>query len=1084
MKKNRVAGLLFVVCAVALLGFMDGRPQSRPAKRQLENPVHLQADLEATDLRIEPVRPTAATAAKVFLTVRNRGEEPARASSLSLRANGKKIRVQAVGPLKPGEKRNVSFDWTPDASGLCLLVAWVYSSGLREISMSNNMQHRQVIVLGKDLAEARIRVLKVALSPQNPQPGEVATASLTVKNAGAKAVKNFPLRLRLGRKAAKWLCLQELAAGEEKQLKFHWRVQPGDDRLEVSAKPEETSGPARPVRKKEEDDDGQRPEEQDLPVAYEMHPTNAPDLKIPRMSVQVVRDEEGERGVLRHLYSISFEVTNISAVDLNGPFSTKVTLEGEADRLKSEPLPVQIYTKNGLRAGESVTYQWNVSLGHDVLKATAWADYDLKHRETEERNNSRTASCDTRKDEVGQWKSLGPVRIEGEWDTDAGYPAVGRLHRLAFDCENPDIMYASATRCGIWRSKDGGRSWHPVGDSLPTMGFLGLAADPFEKGLVYAIGIEYGGHGGIFRSETYGEGWVVINTDFHGEASYTKLVPNKNERGVYYATNASGLWKSTDGCRTWTQLFRAKAGVTTGEPLDIVLAEKDYRGIFMVVAPDGTSQATIAKSLDGGQTWTYITNNLPNDGYSGRITLHQQDPRIMYAAFKQPSTTPYTVRVYKSTDRGETWQKISSFQPLPDWNPRENANVMRTDPDDPNTVFICGVNIYRSNDGGQSFQAVSQVHADQHFLVFHPTNHNIVFALNDGGIYRSSDRTKTWESWSHNLPNVEFWDIGVSTTNPSMVVGGTQDNGSISTFGSANWWNFQGGDGGTTLVNPKDDTEIYAMTQFANSWARYVVKRENPVRGGGRPQPPAVWEYHAANGGLENTGGITVPSADINPVNPQELAICADDLYVTKNKGVAWTKALEKERYGNIIRTCYDGSGKLYAVADSGEVLLSKKEARNDFAVISSSSVDSLASWPTDIHVDRDGNVLVAYDPMTYGGGGLTQGKVWMLSLKADGTYQSEDITANLLEEERATAVIAAPIGERVVYLGTYNGVKKGKRQSDGTWAWEDFNAGLPLAPVIELEINKDDAYLYVATTGRGAFRTRFFSRESPIERR
>ena len=177
--------------------------------------------------------------------------------------------------------------------------------------------------------------------------------------------------------------------------------------------------------------------------------------------------------------------------------------------------------------------------------------------------------------------------------------------------------------------------------------------------------------------------------------------------------------------------------------------------------------------------------------------------------------------VYRSTDRGETWEQISTTNNRPMY-----YSQIRVDPNDPERIYLGGAALYRSSDGGNNFtpDAAPTVHLDHHALWINPANSEHLILAGDGGVSVSWDRSDNWYQL-RNLPIAQFYEIGVDMRDPYHVCGGLQDNGSwcgpsntLSNQGirTRDWYNVGGGDGFFTVMHPTNPDIMFAESQGGN----------------------------------------------------------------------------------------------------------------------------------------------------------------------------------------------------------------------------------------------------------------------------
>ncbi len=290
---------------------------------------------------------------------------------------------------------------------------------------------------------------------------------------------------------------------------------------------------------------------------------------------------------------------------------------------------------------------------------------------------------------------------------------------VAVDPNNPNILYAG-TDTGIFKSTDGGDNWSAVNNGLPSTSFIvyGLAINPQNSNTLYAA--LYGA--GVFKSTDGGANWTDISD---GTTAFSKyyldmvLDPNNPDTVYVGIYQGNGVWKTTNGGASWTN--PSPSGDVYGMEFDPV---NSY-----VYA--GTN--TVAKSIDGGTTWTGFPNLNPGGGI-GPIAIDPNDPNTLYAGGGGGSNDG----AYKSTDGTVSWTKLSSY-PGGSFGP---GHPMVTDPIRPNTVYAASRDaghVYQSTNGGTSWSELTGgLPTNQggiHPLLMPANNHNILYASTNVGLY-------------------------------------------------------------------------------------------------------------------------------------------------------------------------------------------------------------------------------------------------------------------------------------------------------------------------------------------------------------
>ena len=243
---------------------------------------------------------------------------------------------------------------------------------------------------------------------------------------------------------------------------------------------------------------------------------------------------------------------------------------------------------------------------------------------------------------------------------------------------------------------------------------------------------------------------------------------------------------------------------------------------------------------------------------------------------------------------------------------------LAVDPTDANVIYFGGYSIYKSTDSGASFANIGgPVHVDQHAFAFHPTNHNIIYAGNDGGIFRSADTGSTWTSLNTNLALTQFYPgVSLHPTKPSIAMAGAQDN-DVDLYTGANAWTPMPiplqGDGGFTAIDFVTPTTGYAEV----AW---TIPGQGPFRTDNLSAAP-TWTLKAGNVQRHtninaNDPAFFIPPLVMSPTNSQTLYFGTTHLYRTTDRGENWTDILT------------NGTGAMSAVRKPRAILpLSMSEA-------------------------------------------------------------------------------------------------------------------------------------------------------------
>ncbi len=450
----------------------------------------------------------------------------------------------------------------------------------------------------------------------------------------------------------------------------------------------------------------------------------------------------------------------------------------------------------------------------------------------------------------------GPSSVyPGKWSVEGPGNLGGRVNTIAVHPENEDILFIGFSHGGAYRTLDGGKNWAPVFDQEASLYVSDIAFDPSDPNTMYLgtgdhSGGFYCGQGaGIYKSTNLGQSWSYTGLKETRVISEIAVHPFKSS--VVYASAIGysygkdehrGLYRSDDAGKTWTKVFylNDSTGVTDFEihpthPDTLLLASWNKLGLnhrSIVNGPDGQ----IFKSTDGGKQWKKLTQGLPSDSLNGRIALamvHSQ-PNVIYARYVRyftcgRSAGHHLYAIYRSNDGGETWTDIKAVGE----NTGLNCNCMggfgwyfhhmAVNPNDPNDLFVLGVDLFRSRDGGKNWEPAApfwdsyEVHADKHDLVY--LNHGDVLLGTDGGLYRYSNSYDLWAD-IEDIPTNQVYRVAYNPNNPQLYYGGLQDNGSTGGNRSSisTWERIFGGDGFQMDFKPGDPNIYYAEYQNGNIW--------------------------------------------------------------------------------------------------------------------------------------------------------------------------------------------------------------------------------------------------------------------------
>ena len=453
------------------------------------------------------------------------------------------------------------------------------------------------------------------------------------------------------------------------------------------------------------------------------------------------------------------------------------------------------------------------------------------------------------------WVPIGPSPI-----IDGGGNANnGRVAAIALNPYNPNVIYQGAEGGGVWRSINGGTTWTPLFDQQPSLGIgepSAIAIDPQNTDTIYV-----GTSGrfvqniskGILKSTDGGGSWIVLGSGFPaGNTGNAQLlfsgvnisavrVDPANSSVVYLASD-NGMFRSTDGGLNWTA---GNNGFGVGQSLALDTTSPAANRILYA----GINARGIFQSTDGGQNWTRILSAATpavaaavGTGGFGRLIVDLAPPtspphaggiQVLYVTMEGTGAAPDPVGLFESTDQGGTWTKRTGTG-LPGNTQGGFSMAMGVDPASPgdganDIIYVGMVGYAKSVNSGNTFAALGggmhvDFHSDFVFATQPSPTPSIVFAGNDGGIWKSLDGGANWSGASGSpLPTINagglqtalFYNLGIKyDATASVSEGALQDNGVPRTTGTMSWTESVGGDGFSIVFDPTTPNDAYMTSGF------------------------------------------------------------------------------------------------------------------------------------------------------------------------------------------------------------------------------------------------------------------------------
>jgi len=610
--------------------------------------------------------------------------------------------------------------------------------------------------------------------------------------------------------------------------------------------------------------------------------------------------------------------------------------------------------------------------------------------------------------------------------------ASGRISDFAVNPNNKKEYFVGVAAGGVWKTTNAGITFSPVFDKEGSYSIASVVIDPNNTNVVWVGTGEYNsqraiGYGdGVYRSEDGGKNWK--NVGLKNSEHIGRIIIDPRNSDVYVAAQGPlwgpggdrGLYKTTDDGKTWKKLLEISENTGITDIVmdhlnpDILYAASYQRRRRVFTLINGGPEGAIYKSTDAGETWIKLTSGLPK-GDMGRIglTISPADYDVVYAIIEAADDSG---GFFCSTNCGVTWKKMSDYVS----RSPQYYNRIFADPEDVDKVYSMDVRSRVTTDGGKTWRTLSNrgKHVDDHALWIDPddTEHFIIGC--DGGIYETYDEGSSWH-FKANLPVTQFYRVGLDNTLPFYYVyGGTQDNNSMggpsrttSSLGIINddWYVTHGGDGFQSRVDPENPDIAYSQSQYGGL-VRYDRKSGEAIDI--KPQPPSGeayrWNWNAP--------------LIISPHSPARLYFAANKLFRSDDRGDTW-KVISPDLTRQVDRNSLPVMGKIWS-ADA----VSKNRSTSLFGNIVSLTESPLVEGLIYVGTD-DGLVQITEDA----------GQNWQKIEKFKGIPEMTYVSCLLASQHAADTVYASFDARKNNNLAPYL-----LKSSDRGKTWTSLKANLP----------------------------------------
>ncbi len=682
-----------------------------------------------------------------------------------------------------------------------------------------------------------------------------------------------------------------------------------------------------------------------------------------------------------------------------------------------------------------------------------------------------------------QWRQIGPFRG-------------GRVLAVAGIPGDPNTYYFGAVAGGVFKSTNGGMTWVPTFDKQDVSSIGALAVADADHNILY-VGtgeaclrgnISYGD--GVYKSTDGGQTWKNLGLKDSRHIGAVIIDPRNPDivlvaaLGHAWGPNSErGVFRTADGGKTWQKVLYKDDN--TGA-IDVVFDPHNssivYAAMYQVrrqpwTFTSGGPGSGLYKSTDGGLTWKQLQGHGLPEGELGRIgvSVSGANSNRVYALIEAKQGG-----LYRSDDAGNTWTLVND-----DERYRQRAwyfTHVFADPQNADTVYVLNTGLFRSNDGGKTFDLLPAPHGDHHGLWIDPTDPKRIMNSNDGGVTISTDGGKTWTQ-QNNQPTAQFYHVVTDNHWPYRIYGAQQDNSTVAiasysdegVIGRQDWYDVGGGESGYISVDPKNPDIVYAgsdsaiITRYDHHTERLTDVSPYPLDTSGNGAADLKYRF-------QWTEPVLVSAHDPNTIYTASQYVLKSD-----DQGHSWKaispdltrndKSKQKPSGGDITLDItsveyYDTvfalaesplkQGMLWAGTDDGLIQLTRDDGKSwenvtpkdmpEWSMVS--IIDAGHHDPGTAYAAIDRHKLDDFNPLIYKT--HDYGKTWTR------------ITDGIPPGSYVHAVREDPKVKGLLYAGTETGVYF---SNDDGAHWQSLQMNLPTTPIHDLALKDND--LVAATHGR-----------------
>jgi photosystem II stability/assembly factor-like uncharacterized protein len=694
-----------------------------------------------------------------------------------------------------------------------------------------------------------------------------------------------------------------------------------------------------------------------------------------------------------------------------------------------------------------------------------------------------------------EWRPIGPANMGGRVTDIVGIPG------------DPLVFWVAGADAGLYKTVNGGTTFEAQFDDESVLSVGALTLAPSDHNVLWLgsgegdprNSVSYGN--GVYRSTDGGDTWAHLGLDDTERIKRIAVHPDDPDvayvcaLGHEWGPNAErGVFRTTDGGATWQKvLYRDEDTGCSDLSMDMTNPRILYAGMWTFRRrpwrfDDGGRETALYKSRDGGNTWEKLTQGLPK-GPMARIgvAVSWSEPNVVYMITEAKDEGT----LFRSDDAGDSWRMVHDV-PRINFRPFYYSDI-RVDPNNPNVVYSLSGGLYKSIDGGETFESIGGgVHGDHQALWIDPANSDRVLSGSDGGYQVSNDAGENWDIINNVLLS-QFYQIAYDYQRPYYVCGGLQDNGSWcgpsrTTHSGGilkdDWFRVSGGDGFYAIPIPDKPHLIYTDLQGG------VFMLTNMRSGGTRrihPYPNTVGSAGDAMAGHKYRFNWDSP-IHISPHDPSVVYIGGNHVFKSSDYGHSWVELSPDLTTNDPAKQATSGgevyqdntaaefhttvltiaespvqAGVIWAGTDDGKVWVTEDGGDNWTDITRNIRGLPDVAWVAKIDASRfdAGTAYIAVDQHRMDD--FTPHAYRVTNFGRN----SSDLSRGLPEDDYVKVIREDTRNPGLLYVGMDRGVFA---SWDGGDTWISIRNNLPPASVRDIQVHPRENDLIIGTHGIGAW--------------